>query len=250
MTEYKKWLLASDIHFPKHDPRCVDLFLQVVKWWQPDAIDFAGDLDDAECTGKWVEGTPAETKSIKDGAGEVKEFLSQVSKLAKKAEDKHFHGGNHDYYRHKKYLDKNAPAALEYVTPEIIYGLSNSGFAWHDYELPPVERLGGIFVHHGEAISKHSVESVRTDVTNYMVPLIRGHSHRAGSFYKSYPLAGLEIEGWEIGHMTDTAQHTYQTTFDWQQAFAIVHVDNNTPHVQLIRIKDHVAYVDGKRFAA
>jgi hypothetical protein len=250
MTEYKKWILASDLHFPKHDPRAIDLFLQVVKQWQPDAIDFAGDLDDAECSGRWVDGTPAEAASIQEGAGLVKEFLVQVSKLAKKAEDKHFHGGNHDYYRHKNYLEKKAPNVLEYINPETLYGLSNSGFEWHDYERPPVLRLGGIHVHHGESISKHSVESVRADVSNYMVPLIRGHSHRAGSFYKSYPLAGLEIEGYEIGHLTDPTKHTYQTTFDWQQAFAVVHVDNGTPHVNLIRIRNYVCYVDGKRFAA
>jgi Zn-finger nucleic acid-binding protein len=248
MTDYKKWLLASDLHFPKHDRRAIDLFLQVVKWWQPDTIDFAGDLDDAECSGRWVDGTPAESVSIKSGADQVKEFLSEVSKLAKKADDKHFHGGNHDYYRHKNYLLKKAPNTLDYVTPDALYGLSDSGFMWHDYELPPVERLGGIYVHHGEAISKHSGESVRTDVSNHMVSLIRGHSHRAGSYFRTYPLAGLEVEGYEIGHMTDPKQHTYQTTFDWQLAFAVVHVDNNTSHVNLIRIKDYVAFVDGKKF--
>lgn len=250
MTEHKKWICASDIHFPKHDPRTVDLFLKVLKWWQPDAIDFAGDLDDAECSGRWVEGTPAESVSIKSGAGEVKEFLSQVSYICKKANDKHFHGGNHDYYRHKKYLEKNAPNTLEYITPDSLYGLENSGFEWHDYELPPVKRLGGLFVHHGESISKHAGESVRNDVQNHMVSLIRGHSHRAGSYYRTYPLAGLEIEGYEIGHMTDTNQHTYQTTFDWQQAFAAIHVDGDVAHVNIIRIKDYTCFVDGRKFSA
>jgi hypothetical protein len=250
MSEYSKWILASDIHFPKHDKRAVELFLSVVKWFQPNSIDFAGDLDDAECSGRWVEGTPAESVSIKSGADEVKEFLAQVSKICKKAEDKHFHGGNHDFYRHKNYLEKKAPNVLEYITPDALYGLTDSGFQWHDYELPPVKRLGGLYVHHGESISKHSGESVRNDVQNHMVSIIRGHSHRAGVYYRTYPLAGLEIEGFEIGHLTQPSQHTYQTTFDWQQAFAIAHVDNGTAHVNLIRIKDYVCYVDGKRFSA
>ena len=249
MVDHKKWILASDFHFPKHDARSVELFLKVLKWYQPDAIDFAGDLDDAECSGRWVEGTPAEAVSIKSGAGLVKDFLGEVSSVAKKAEDKHFHGGNHDFYRHKKYLDKNAPNTLEYITPDFLYGLSDSGFEWHDYELPPVKRLGGLHVHHGESISKHSGESVRNDVQNHMVSIVRGHSHRAGSYFRTYPLAGLEIEGWEIGHFTVPESHTYQTTFDWQQAFAVVDVEDDTAHVQLVRIKDHVCYVNGKRFA-
>lgn len=248
MADYKKWLLCSDVHFPKEDKRAVELFLKVAKWWQPNAIDLAGDLDDAECTGRWVEGTPAEAGSIKSGAGEVKTFLKELSTTCKKADDKHFHGGNHDYYRHKKYLEKNAPSTLDYLTPDFLYGLKDSGFEWHDYELPPVERLGSIFVHHGESISKHSAESARNDVQNHMVSLIRGHSHRMGAYFRSYPLAGLEIEGWEIGNLTNPKFHTYQTTFDWQQGFAIAHVDGDTPHVQLIRIKDYSAVVDGRVF--
>lgn len=250
MTEHVKWAVASDLHFPKEDPRAVNLLLKVLKWWQPNAIDFAGDLDDAECSGRWVDGTPAESVSIKSGADQVKEFLKEVSTICKKAEDKHFHGGNHDFYRHKNYLEKKAPNTLEYITPESLYGLSDAGFEWHDYELPPVKRLGGLFVHHGESISKHSGESVRNDVGNHMVSLIRGHSHRMGSYYRTYPLAGLEIEGFEIGHLTDPTRHTYQTTFDWQQGFCLVNVDGNTPHVSLIRIKDYVCFVDGRKFEA
>ena len=243
-----RWALASDVHFPKQDNKAVELFLKVMKWWQPDVIDLAGDIDDAECSGRWVEGTPAESASIKSGAGPTKEFLKDLNDICTKAEDKHFHGGNHDFYRHRKYLEKNAPNTLDYLTPDILYGLKDSGFAWHDYEKPPVERLGGIFVHHGESISKHSGESVRNDIGNYMVPLIRGHSHRAGSYYVDYPLAKLNLEGHEIGHMTDPKFHTYQTTHNWQQAFCLIHVSNNVPHVSVVRIKNNTCWADGKYF--
>ena len=248
MTEHIKWALASDLHFPKQDSRTVELFLKVIKYWQPTAIDFCGDLDDAECSGRWVEGTPAEAGSIKSGATGVKEFLEEVTEVCPKADDKHFHGGNHDFYRHRKYLEKNAPNVLEYITPDSLYGLENTGFAWHDYEKPPVKRLGGIHCHHGEAISKHSAESVKNDMGNYMVSLIRGHSHRAGAFYQTMPLAGLDLEGYEIGHMTVPEQHTYQTTHNWQQAFMLVDVVDGVPHCNLIRVKDHTAVVNGRVF--
>lgn len=239
----------SDLHFPKHDPRTVELILKVLKWWKPDAIDLAGDIDDGECSSRFVEGTPKEAISIKSGAGLVTDFLLELSKTCPQAEDKHYHGGNHDFYRHRKYLEKHAPNTLDYITPETLYGLSNSGFEWHDYELPPVKRLGNIFVHHGESISKHSAESVRNDMSNYMVSLIRGHSHRTGSYYIDYPLAGLALEGHEIGHATLPELHTYQTVHNWQQGFCLIHVYDNVPHINIIRVKDHQCVVEGRKFS-
>lgn len=250
MNQDIRWLVASDIHFPKHDKRAVDLLLKVAKWFDPHAIDLAGDIDDAECSGRWVEGTPAEDVSIKSGAEPTKEFLAELNRLCPNAEDKHYHCGNHDFYRHEKYLLKNAPNSLDYVTPDLLYGLKDSGFAWHEYDKPPVERLGGMFVHHGESISKHSAESVRNDIQSYMVPLIRGHSHRAGVFYQTFPLAKLDLEGYEIGHLTDPEFHTYQTTHNWQQAFLTGHIVDGVPHLSLNRIKNYSCYVDGQFFEA
>jgi predicted phosphodiesterase len=249
MTEHLKWLVASDLHFPKHDPRTVELLLKVIKKWQPDAIDLAGDIDDAECSSRWVEGTPAETYSVQSGAKPVKDFLKTLRDLCPNS-DMHYHCGNHDYYRHKKYMEKNAPGMAEFITPDTLYGVKDSGFAWHEYEKPPVERLGGIYVHHGEAISKHSAQSVMNDVQNYMVPLIRGHSHRAGAYFVTYPLAGIDIESYEIGHMTMPELHTYQTTHNWQQAFLTAHVVDGVAHCSLNIIKDHTVFVDGEFFQA
>lgn len=250
MSTELRWVIASDLHFPKNDKRSTDLLLKVMKWFQPDAIDLAGDIDDAECSGRWVEGTPAESVSIKSGAQPVREFLAELNTICKKAEDKHYHGGNHDFYRHKKYLEKNAPNTLEYVTPDTLYGLKDSGFAWHDYELPPVKRYGKFFVHHGESISKHSGESVRNDTQEHMISLIRGHSHRAGSYFRTYPLAGIEIEGYEIGHLTVPSLHTYQTTHNWQQAFMTAHVIDDVVHPSLHIIRDSTVVVDGRVFKA
>lgn len=248
MSNDLKQLFISDVHFPKQDDRAVALFFKVAKWFKPDAIDLAGDIDDSECAGRWVEGTPAEYESIKPGADQVKKFLEDLKETCPQAEDKHYHGGNHDFYRYRKYLEKHAPNAMEYLTPEILYGLSNSGFEWHDYERPPVKRLGGLFVHHGESISKHSGESVRNDIGNYGVSLVRGHSHRMGSYYNTMPLAEQELEGYEIGHMTKPELHTYQTVHNWQMGFAYAHIADGEAHVSLVRIKNYTCYVDGRRF--
>jgi hypothetical protein len=252
MTNDLKWMMVSDVHFPRHDPRKVELFLKVMKWWKPDAVDLLGDIDDADSTSRWASEYPAEfTIPVSDGGVQgTKEFLHQINKIVPKA-DKHFHDGNHGWTRHGDYLAKKAPAFLEFITPDSLYDYKNAGFNWHEYDQEPVHRFGDMYAHHGESISKHAGESVRNDVNNWGVSLVRGHSHRMGTYFQTYSITGQELRGFEIGHLTDISKMDYTITKNWQAGFAIGHVENgNFPHIQLIQITpDYTCYVDGKKFS-
>ena len=169
------WILAGDIHFPKHDKRLVDLLLKAMDFVNPDAIDLVGDIDDADSTSRWAAGTSREGLSLEDfGVRDTREFMADLSRKYPNA-DRHLHDGNHGWYRHKQYLDKKAPATLDYITPDVLYQYNVTGFEFHHYDKPPVHRYGDIYVHHGESISKYAGESVRNDVNNFGVSLIRGH---------------------------------------------------------------------------
>lgn len=254
MTNDLKWMMVSDVHFPRHDPRKVELWFKVLKWFKPDAVDLLGDIDDADSTSRWADGKPLEASiSINDGGVDgTKQFLSEINRLAPKA-DKHFHDGNHGWTRHGDYLAKKAPQFLEILTPETLYEYKKHGFQWHYWSEPPVKRFGDIYGHHGESISKHAGESVRNDVLNWGVSLVRGHSHRMGAYFQTYSLTGQKLRGFEIGHLCDASQMTYTTTHNWQAGFAIAHVENGEyPHVQLIQINEDEmsCFVDGKKFTA
>ena len=174
-----KWLFASDIHFPKHDPRMVALWMDVLKYLKPQAVDLLGDIDDADSTSRWAEGTSRAGTSLEDaGVADTRRFLEDIHSVVPKA-DKHFHDGNHGWYRHAKFLDKNAPQVLDYITPDTLYEYNKSKFEWHLYDQPPVKRYGDIYAHHGEAISMHSGESVKKDVHSFGVSMIRGHCFSA-----------------------------------------------------------------------
>lgn len=67
MSNDLKWMLSSDQHIPYHDPRYIDLWFQVMKWFRPDAIDYLGDTSDQDCFSKYSVGTS-------------NEFLSQIAK--------------------------------------------------------------------------------------------------------------------------------------------------------------------------
>ena len=248
MTTTIKWLFASDIHFPKHDARMVTLWMDVLRYLKPQAVDLLGDIDDADSTSRWAEGTSRASTSLEDaGVADTRKFLADIHSVVPKA-DKHFHDGNHGWYRHAKFLDKNAPQVLDYLTPDTLYEYRASKFEWHLYDQPPVKRYGDIYAHHGESISKHAGESVRNDVMGWGVSLIRGHSHRMGEYHVSYPLAGRDLRGFEIGHMCDPSQMTYDVAPNWQAGFAFGLVDGDDVFIDTIEIRNYKCYVGGKLF--
>jgi hypothetical protein len=59
-----------------------------------------------------------------------------------------------------------------------------------------------------------------------------------------------DLVGYEIGHLCDVTQMKYSSVHDWQPGFAIGHVVDGIPHIQLIRIQDYTAVVDGITFRA
>jgi len=251
MTNDIKWLMVSDIHFPLHDQRKVELFLKVAKWFKPDAVDLLGDIDNADSTSRWADGGTGEFKGIEDeGVKDTRDFLVDLRKTVGMDAECHFHDGNHGWTRHEQYLDRKAPTFKEFITPDLLYEYSKVGFEWHRYDEAPVHRYGDMYAHHGESVSKHSAESVRNDVLNWGCSLVRGHSHRQGSYYKTYDLTGQKLRGFEIGHLCDENKMSYTITKDWQAGFAIAHVVNDYPHFSLVEIVDYTCVVDGKRFAA
>lgn len=249
MSNDLKWQLCSDVHFPYHDKRNVELWLKVMKWWKPDAVDLLGDIDDADSTSRWAEGWESTKSILEGGVTDTKNFLAEIRGLVPNA-DCHFFDGNHGWYRHEKYLLKNAPAVAGIIDPKQLYGADVTGFEWHQYEEPPTRRFGDVYCHHGDSISKHSAESVRNDVLNWGVSLMRGHSHRLGNFNISYPITGQRLRGFEIGNLCDSTKMDYDRSPNWQAGFAIAHVENGEkPHIQLIEIHDHTCWVDGKKFS-
>lgn len=256
MSNDLKWLFCSDVHFPYHDKRSVGLWMKVLKWWKPDAVDLLGDIDDADSTSRWATGWEATMSIMDGGVTDTKNFLSDIHAIVPDA-DKHFFDGNHGWYRHEKYLLKNAPAMTGLIDPEVMYGSKEANFAFHKYEEPPLKRYGDIYCHHGDSISKHAGESVRNDVLNWGVSLMRGHSHRLGNYNITYPITGQALRGFEIGNLADHRLMDYDRSPNWQHGFAIGHVDKSSDgvekaHIQLVEIhhdeNGYVCYVDGKKF--
>lgn len=268
MTDLK-YLACSDTQFPLHDQRTVTLWLNVLKKFKPDIVDFVGDIDNADPTGRWAAGSAeelfynidmknAELDDLEQialkgidagGAKDTREFVAQVRKIVPNADIK-LHDGNHGWTRHEKYFLAKAPGLMERISPDTLYGLTNSGVEFHRYDDLPVKRFHDLYIHHGQAVSKHSGESVKADMDAWGVSLIRGHSHRVGDYHKTYELTGSRLEGYEIGHMMDENKATYMNQRNWQQGFIYGLVTESDYHMELVKVKNHECYVAGRKFSA
>jgi len=265
-------MLSSDQQIPYHDPRAIELWFKVMKWFKPDVVDILGDTDDQDCYSRFTEGRPAEfLQAHKDGDGltilplsqkeaeGAKEFYVETRKTAKRNADIFTALGNHDI-RVFDYFEKKLPEYIADITPNALWGLDDLGINYIYYNELPKHRYGDIHVHHGNAISQNSAESVKKDMDTFGVSIIRGHSHRAGSYYKTYEIREETIRGWEIGHMADEKSPgmAYTNSHNWQKGFAIAHIEGGVswtkdgyyPHVQFVEITpDYTCRVDGKVFS-
>jgi hypothetical protein len=262
LSDVFKWALVGDLQIPYEDARAVALWFKVMKWWKPDAIDFVGDIDDQLEYSRFSDGTTDEAFSllkkeedpsplpfIKKNAAGARAFYEKVRKQHPDS-DLHLSMGNHDI-RVFKYIDKKAPGYNDLVTPNMLWGVDDLGISYKYYEEKPHQRFAGVHVHHGSTLSSTTSTTIRNDLENYGISLVRGHSHRAAVVFKHYPLSGLKLFGMETGHMCNPDGYGLQYTYnpDWQQGFGIAYVVGETVSMHYIPISsDYTCVVDGKLF--
>lgn len=285
-----KWAFVGDLQIPYHDKRAVELWLKVMKEWKPDAIDIVGDIDDQLEYSTFSDGTTddffnqltsnqkANAKLlekiakeegeavvegntllepvnpmpfIKANAQGAREFYTDVRTQHPDA-DIHASLGNHDI-RIFKYIDRKAPDYKDEITPEVLWGLDTLGIAWRLYELPPFERFAGIYVHHGATTTTTGL-AVKSDIETYGVSLVRGHDHRGGVVYKSYPMTGNSLVGMGTGHLCSPGTYGLKYTVNpaWEKGFGIAHVIDGKAFLQFVPIRTTeqglTCIVDGKVF--
>jgi hypothetical protein len=261
MSNDLKWMISSDQHFPFHNAKHIELWFDVLKWFEPDVVDYLGDTSDQACFSRWTDGSSSEFikkittadvtemfQFVESGERPAREFFKHTRDLLPDAE-LFVALGNHDI-RIFDYLDKKLPELVAKATPENLWSLDSLGYDYIYYGDLPKHRFGDIHVHHGVSISKHAGESARNDVETFGVSMMRGHSHRMGSYYNTKEIRNETLRGYEIGHLTDVKSSgmSYTNVHNWQSGFAVAHIVNGFPHIQLIQIIDNTCVVDGKLF--
>jgi hypothetical protein len=184
---------------------------------------------------------------IKEHADGARDFYTTLRKQHPNA-DIHASLGNHEM-RVFKYVDRKAPEILGEITPEFLWGLDNLGITWKMYDAPPHERFSNIYVHHGATTSTTGL-AVKSDIENYNISLVRGHDHRGGVVYKSYPLTKNSLVGMGTGHLCDPSAYGLRYTINpsWEQGFGIAYVVDGRAHLQFVPMRNYTVVLDGKVF--
>lgn len=280
MSNDLKWMLSSDQQIPFQDDRAIELWFSVMKWFKPDVVDYLGDTSDQFCFSNFGVGRREEflyyTPQVEVYSGanpddfDVEEFANrQLLKLVESEETPvaEFYAktrkmrpnaeifsalGNHDI-RVWNYADKNMKEIYDRITPEGLWGLDNLGIDYIMYEDLPRLRYGGFYVHHGISALAESGASIKSDIDKLGVSLIRGHSHRMGTYYKTYQLRNETLRGYEIGHLckVDSDGFKYTQIHNWQQGFAVGLISGEEVHIQMVEISpNYECWVAGKKFTA
>lgn len=181
---------------------------------------------------------------VKENAMGAREFYTRLRSDHKNA-DIHNSLGNHDI-RVFKYMDRKAPDYVDQITPNMLWGLDDLGISWRLYHEKPFERFAGIHVHHGNTTTTTGL-AVKNDIENYGISLVRGHDHRGGVVYKSYPMTGKSLAGMGCGHLCNPDAYglRYADNPAWEQGFGIAYVVDGKAHLQFIPIRDYTCVIDG-----
>lgn len=246
MTKPFKWAMVGDLQIPYQDDRAVALWFKVMKAYKPDAIDIVGDIDDFLEFSRFSDGTTDDffnqlKKSRKDEpesedfspvpfvlqvSEKAKEFYTDIRKAHPNA-DIFSALGNHED-RVFSYMDKKAPEFVDAITPDSLWDFKNLGIEYAMYQEPPTERFAGVHVHHGATTTTTGL-AVKNDIENYGISLVRGHDHRGGVVYKTFPMRRETLVGMGTGHMCNPRGYGLQYTIDpsWQLGFGTIEIDEH-----------------------
>lgn len=229
-------------HIPFHDKLLFELFIEFLKYFQPDVLFLLGDLMDWYQVSTYDK-NPDRLKDFQRDLDLVDTLLERICMWAKKVV---LLGGNHEY-RMVKYLKKHPELhSLRCLQVPTLYNLDKHGIEYHSYfEKPTV--FNELMVHHGNLIRKHSGWTAKAMFEKYGGCGVVGHSHRGGNFIKRN-MQG--IWGWyECMCMCDLNPE-YLDFADWAQGWCAAYFlkEKDRFHMVQIPVIDHKFLFEGKLF--
>jgi predicted phosphodiesterase len=244
----KRVLIASDIHFPNHDPSAVATLLRFVRDYKPHQVVLNGDIMDFQGLSRHADASAA--TRVRAECEVAADFLDGLRREAGKGCRIDYNEGNHDI-RLNTFVEMNAPQLGGLLTLTDLLGLKRRRIDFMPYSGDDVRFIGPkLGVTHG---SFHGTNYTRETVLKYGVSLIVGHAHRPQ--HTSVPVVGPtghHTRGcWGLGCLVPVGRVGYmRQPSGWTQGWGVAMVSDNgefdVHHVNLTR--GRVRWHNGKTY--
>jgi hypothetical protein len=249
-------VVIGDMHFPKHCPKTLEIFFEVVAELRPKTIVLNGDTLDLFAVSRYSKDIRHQY-SLLDERVAYQSFLKELISLAPDDaiiyEVNANHSGNDVNGRWWRYLSERIgelgclPEIRERLSyEEVFLGEFNETVNLVDY----VNLTDDFVIMHGDVVRKNGGYSARGMLDKFNISLMHNHTHRFGATAQRIPGIGkrpdTQVYAWENACACDL-KPIYASAPNWQNGFSIVGLDECNgaqPYsVEQVRVDNGMAHV-------
>lgn len=226
----------SDIHAPFHDPRCILLARERLRYLQPSLIVFGGDVMDCYLEGRFVRVGSRVEKLVQEleASKWVIDTISEAAPGARKI----MLEGNHEF-RHKAFIANMAAILEGYpgLSLEEGLGLAARGVEYvHSKAGNASVKIGPLLFSHGE---RYGVNPARMELMDNLCSGVSGHVHRMTEARVSSSTSGVDWK-WLTsgclslpGHYRDRTNEHLGFVSGWiDERAGTFHIQHETIHAE------------------
>lgn len=177
--ETEKAVILSDIHYPEHSRKCLDVVMEFLEDYQPHYVIYLGDQLENECFSSWKKDIP-KTQALsakKDYDSFNVEILKPIEGICSKSKYIWF-TGNHEDWTYK-YIDRY-PKLKGLIEPENVLNLKERGYTIIPFN--NIWKFGKLRMFHG---FYWNLYHARKTIDEVMHSCVYGHDHTYQVFTKT-----------------------------------------------------------------
>lgn len=242
-TNYHQTFVLSDMHIPFQDDETIRNVFDCIVDNQPKYIVLLGDILDCYSISRFTK-RPDRMRNLQD---EINIFYKMMRELKKEIPNTEIHYilGNHENRLEKLVLDNSGLFGLKVLEPKQIFRLDELGIYYHKTKVV----IDNFIYYHGDVVRKDSAYSAKAEFYDHNCNSgISGHTHRAGSYYKTY---AQKIDGWLENGCLCKIEPDYINDPDkanWQHCITIIDSYDGINQGNQILIQDHKFSYGGKLY--
>jgi hypothetical protein len=249
-------VVIGDMHFPKHCPKTLEIFFEVVAELRPKTIVLNGDTLDLFAVSRYSKDIRHQY-SLLDERVAYQSFLKELISLAPDDatiyEVNANHSGNDVNGRWWRYLSERIgelgclPDIRERLSyEEVFLGKFTETVNLVDY----VNLTDDFVIMHGDVVRKNGGYSARGMLDKFNISLMHNHTHRFGATAQRIPGIGkrpdTQVYAWENACACDL-KPVYASAPNWQNGFSIIGLDKCADKelysVEQVRVDKGMAHV-------